>query len=192
MSLVLQSSGGGQITIQEPATASNFTQTLPAATGTVMVSGNMPAFRAFVGTGANQTGLTSGASVLSQLTTEDFDTASCFNNTGSTVGGIPAYSFLPNVAGYYQVTFQLYVTGDTANITAAEPLIYKNGAIVSAGTYISEISASAGLILNAVDTIYMNGTTDYFQFYSFANTVSGTWTNRNPYTFATAFLARTA
>ena len=44
MSLVLQSSGGGQITIQEPATASNFTQTLPAATGTVAVadgSGNL-------------------------------------------------------------------------------------------------------------------------------------------------------
>jgi hypothetical protein len=39
MSLVLQSSGGGQITIQEPATASNFTQTLPAATGTVVVTG---------------------------------------------------------------------------------------------------------------------------------------------------------
>ena len=37
MSIVLQSSGGGQITIQEPATASNFTQTLPAATGTVAV-----------------------------------------------------------------------------------------------------------------------------------------------------------
>jgi hypothetical protein len=38
MSLVLQSSGGGQITIQEPNTASNFTQTLPAATGTVTLS----------------------------------------------------------------------------------------------------------------------------------------------------------
>jgi len=37
MSLVLQSSGGGQITIQEPATASNFTQTLPAATGNVIL-----------------------------------------------------------------------------------------------------------------------------------------------------------
>ena len=37
MSLVLQSSGGGQITIQEPATASNFTQTLPAATGNVVL-----------------------------------------------------------------------------------------------------------------------------------------------------------
>jgi hypothetical protein len=39
MSLVLQSSGGGSITIQEPATASNFTQTLPAATGEVVVTG---------------------------------------------------------------------------------------------------------------------------------------------------------
>jgi hypothetical protein len=43
MSLVLQSSGGGQITIQEPATASNFTQTLPAVNGTVITTGNIPA-----------------------------------------------------------------------------------------------------------------------------------------------------
>jgi hypothetical protein len=42
MSLILQSSGGGQITIQEPATASNFTQTLPAVTGTVVVTGTTP------------------------------------------------------------------------------------------------------------------------------------------------------
>jgi hypothetical protein len=40
MSLVLQSSGGGQITIQEPTTASNFTQTLPAVSGTVLTTGN--------------------------------------------------------------------------------------------------------------------------------------------------------
>jgi len=38
MSLILQSSGGGQITIQEPATASNFTQTLPAANGTIITT----------------------------------------------------------------------------------------------------------------------------------------------------------
>jgi hypothetical protein len=37
MSLVLQSSGGGQITIQEPNTASNFTQDLPAVTGNVVI-----------------------------------------------------------------------------------------------------------------------------------------------------------
>jgi uncharacterized protein (AIM24 family) len=37
MSLVLQSSGGGSVTIAEPTTASNFTQTLPAADGTVAI-----------------------------------------------------------------------------------------------------------------------------------------------------------
>jgi hypothetical protein len=44
MSLILQSSGGGQITIQEPATASNFTQTLPAASGEVVLAGTTPTF----------------------------------------------------------------------------------------------------------------------------------------------------
>ena len=39
MSIVLQSSGGGSVTINEPSTASNFTQTLPAGTGSVVVSG---------------------------------------------------------------------------------------------------------------------------------------------------------
>jgi hypothetical protein len=42
MSLILQSSGGGQITIQEPTTASNFTQDLPAASGTVVITGTTP------------------------------------------------------------------------------------------------------------------------------------------------------
>jgi hypothetical protein len=39
MSIVLQSTGGGSVTINEPTTASNFTQTLPAGTGTVAVQG---------------------------------------------------------------------------------------------------------------------------------------------------------
>jgi hypothetical protein len=39
MSLVLQSSSGGSVTINEPTTASNFTQTLPAGTGTTVVNG---------------------------------------------------------------------------------------------------------------------------------------------------------
>jgi hypothetical protein len=37
MSLVLQSSGGGSVTIDEPTTASDFTQTLPAVTGNVVI-----------------------------------------------------------------------------------------------------------------------------------------------------------
>ena len=42
MSIVLQSSGGGSVTIAEPATASNFTQTLPAVSGTIITTGNRP------------------------------------------------------------------------------------------------------------------------------------------------------
>jgi hypothetical protein len=42
MSIVLQSTGGGSITLNEPATASNFTQTLPAVTGDIVVSGTTP------------------------------------------------------------------------------------------------------------------------------------------------------
>jgi hypothetical protein len=41
MSLVLQSTGGGSVTVQEPTTASNFTQTLPAATGTVTLTSDL-------------------------------------------------------------------------------------------------------------------------------------------------------
>ena len=53
MSVILQSSGGGQITIQEPATASNFTITLPATTGTMALTSVVPAFSAYPT--ANQT-----------------------------------------------------------------------------------------------------------------------------------------
>ena len=41
MSIVLQSSGGGSVTIQEPTTASNFTQTLPASDGTVSLTSDV-------------------------------------------------------------------------------------------------------------------------------------------------------
>jgi hypothetical protein len=61
MSLILQSSGGGQITIQEPATASNFTQSLPAATGTVALL-QTPSFATTIGVGG-ATPAASGAGI---------------------------------------------------------------------------------------------------------------------------------
>ena len=191
MSLVLQSTSGGSVTINEPTTASNFTQTLPAATGTVMVSGNMPAFSAYVNT--NQTGLTTSTTVKNALNTEIFDTASCFNNTGSTVGGIPAYAFLPNVAGYYQFNFVSYVTGDTANLTSTQISIRKNGTGVVSGNYLVYTSAG-GFVTNASGLIYLNGSTDYVDFVTYATTASGTWSIRadSSNTLASGFLARAA
>ena len=40
MSIVLQSTSGGSVTINEPSTASNFTISLPASTGTVLTTGS--------------------------------------------------------------------------------------------------------------------------------------------------------
>jgi hypothetical protein len=42
MSVILKASGGGSVTLQEPSTASDYTLSLPATTGTVVVSGTTP------------------------------------------------------------------------------------------------------------------------------------------------------
>jgi len=41
MSVVLKSTGGGQVTLQEPTTASDFTLTLPATTGTTALTSQL-------------------------------------------------------------------------------------------------------------------------------------------------------
>ena len=164
MSLILQSSGGGQITIQEPTTASNFTVTLPAADGVTMVSGNMPAFSAYKAT--SQT-ITNSVATKMVMDTEEFDTNNCFDSTTN-------YRFTPNVAGYYQVIVQLTPTTAT---TVAWAYIYKNGAAVK-----QNITFAANTGTNVVATIYMNGSTDYLEFYGYFTgttpaTVGGsTWT----------------
>jgi hypothetical protein len=150
MSLVLQSSGGGQITIQEPTTASNFTATLPAATGDVMVSGNMPAFSAYQS--SNQS-LSNNAWNKVTLDTEEFDTN---NNFASS-------RFTPTVAGYYQFNGTLYMAGGTGNFEFIAS-IYKNG---------SEFKRGIGITASSVNTIvvssiiYCNGTTDYVELYCY-------------------------
>jgi len=158
-------SGTGTLTIAAPNTNNNYTLTLPTQTGTVSADG--PAFSVYLST--NQT-VTTAVVTQIQFDTETFDTASCFNNTNATVGGIPAYSFLPNVAGYYQVN--LIVGG-----TAGTLMTYAGGHIVKNGTSYTRVlvpgfsSASADSSNSFV--IYMNGTTDYL---SFSAQIAGTGT----------------
>ena len=154
MSIVLQSSGGGQITIAEPATASNFTQTLPAATGEVMVTGNMPAFSAY---GGSNQGFTSGVATKITLDVEVFDTN---NNFASS-------RFTPTVAGYYQINGKARITG--TGQTDSTVSIYKNGSQLIIGTY-----TATGLAFAVVSTItYLNGSTDYVELYGTATTATG-------------------
>jgi hypothetical protein len=149
-------SGTGTLTIAAPNTNSNFTLTLPLITATAGVDG--PAFSAYPS--AAQT-ITTGTFTILNANTELFDTASCYNNTGSTVGGIPAYSFLPNVAGYYQVNAAWYAATSASNIQST---IYKNGAgYQSCATNFN----SNGSVLGVNCLVYLNGSSDYIGFYIF-------------------------
>jgi len=150
MSLILQSSGGGQITIQEPATASNFTQTLPAATGTVMVSGNQPAFSAYTIT--NQS-IPASTFTKILLPLENFDTN---NNFASS-------TFTPTVAGYYQIN-----AGVSSSTTGVMLLsIFKNGAESIRGNQLLGDPGSRIAVVSSV--IFLNGSTDFVELYFFQN-----------------------
>jgi hypothetical protein len=153
MSVILQSSGGGQITIQEPATASNFTQTLPAASGEVMVSGNQPAFSAYAS--ATQT-VTLGTATKVAIDTENFDTASCFDTS--------TYRFTPNVSGYYQVNGIIRATVATT-YTQYICMIYKNGSEIIRNLINISFPGATNQMFGISTLVYMNGTTDYLELY---------------------------
>ena len=156
-SVVISGDTSGSITLAAPAVSGTNTATLPAATGTVMVSGNMPAFRATLT--ANQT-ISHNTTTKIQFNSEIFDTNSNYDPTTN-------YRFTPTTAGYYQVDLVL-----TYNVTNAisyyyQPSIYKNGS--------SEITTLTGWIANAggrasvsvSGVIYMNGSSDYLDFYTY-------------------------
>ena len=98
-SVVISGDTSGAITLSAPAVSGTNTATLPAATGTVMVSGNMPAFR-----GALASNLTVSNGTNTQITfnTEQFDTASAYS------GGV----FTVPVTGYYAVNCFIAWSGD--------------------------------------------------------------------------------
>jgi hypothetical protein len=144
-SLVLSGDTSGAITLAAPAVAGTNTATLPAATGTVMVSGNMPAFSAYANTTQS---ISTNTYTKITINTENFDTANAFDSTTN-------YRFTPLVAGYYQINGAVGIT--STNIVFAS--IYKNGSEISRG----EGSASAAYPSNVCDVIYLNGSTDYVE-----------------------------
>lgn len=128
---------------------------------TQMAQGNGPAFSAYQST--QQSTLTANVATLLVFQTEEFDTNGCFNNTASTVtlNGIsaPAYSFAPNVAGYYQVSGSAAVAASVATIII---YLYKNGSSFKRfiNTNTATITQGGGSAL-----VYLNGTSDYIQLY---------------------------
>jgi len=94
--------------------------TSTGSTGTVMVSGNMPAFSAYLST--NQT-ISTGTDTKVQFNTKTFDTANAYDN-------VTNYRFTPLVAGYYEVTVSVRdQTG--ASVGTIRANIWKNGSVIS-------------------------------------------------------------
>ena len=159
--------GSGTMTLAGPSTNSNQTVTIPDATGTMMVSGNMPTFSAYAS--ANQS-LSSGANTKILFDTEDFDTN---NNFASS-------RFTPTVAGYYQLNSNVRPnnTNQEAGIC-----IFKNGNGFRNGSNVApNVGSQNGTIVSAL--VYANGSTDYFEIFVYvgsAATTSGnfqsTWFN---------------
>lgn len=144
--------------------SSQYTASLPLASGTVMVSGNMPAF--IVRLTSNQ-GSTGSVQII-QFDVKVADTGTCYNNTASTVtlNGVsaPQYSFAPNVAGYYQINACLPAF-DTVNGNSYLLYIYKNGSSYAIGSALPVSSGTSTISGTVSQTIYMNGTSDYIQIY---------------------------
>ena len=173
-----------------PATAGSVGSTYLAG-GAVLQSNlgsvyqnNGPTFYAYSST--SQT-IPSGSNTRVVFDVKEWDTASCFNNTSGTVGGIPTYAFKPNIAGYY-----LLNVGVTGNMGASESSISirKNGSLyrILGDTN----SANFGQYNSA--PIYANGTTDYFDvfFYQSTGANQGIAGGQAYYTFFSGSLIRGA
>jgi hypothetical protein len=136
-----------------PSTAGNIT--VPAVTGTMMVSGNMPAVFAYGTTNAQS--IPTGTPTKIILNAELFDTNNCFDSTTN-------YRFTPNVAGYYQISFATQF--DYLGASRGWVYLYKNGSsfIFQEQPNNSASSTYPSLMLTNC-LVYANGTTDYFEIY---------------------------
>ena len=157
-SVVISGDTSGAITLAAPAVAGTNTINLPAAAGTVMVSGNQPAFSA---TKVNATqSITSNTWTKVTFDTEEFDTANCFASS----------TFTPTVAGYYQVNGVVDIYPSVAGSRSAIR-IYKNGSNYKSGNDIQiSTQVEMGVVVSAV--CYCNGTTDYLELYALMTATS--------------------
>ena len=141
----------GNLAFQTQAGAN--TITVPNATGTVMVSGNMPAFSYYL---SSTQSITTSTTTKILFDTKTFDTNNNFSSN----------RFTPTVAGYYQINMN--VIGSSSSYSSIQIYqIYKNGNpyVRSDWRYQSAIIDTGSGNISAV--IYFNGSTDYVEGYAY-------------------------
>mgnify|MGYP000541250702 CR=1 FL=1 len=161
------------------------TITLPTTTGTIALTSQLPvagpAFSAYSSAGAN---ISSSTWTKVTLDTETFDTNSNFASS----------RFTPTVAGYYQINFQIACSSSGNNAYWQWSSIYKNGSAYVSNTNVNGSGALQSFTWGTNQLIYMNGSTDYLEFYVNIYVASGTpsYGGGSAATVATGFLARAA
>jgi hypothetical protein len=172
-SLVINGDTSGSITLSAPAVAGSTTYTLPAATGTVMVSGNMPAVSAVA---SSDQSFGAGVSTKVLFQTEVFDTNNCFASS----------TFTPNVAGYYLISSNFAMNANSSNEVTIR--LFKNGVEVTRLGR-NPGNSSYPLYINGSYIISLNGTTDYVDIYCFTQAALG---SEYSYTYFNGCLIRAA
>jgi hypothetical protein len=144
---IVLSDGDGNPRVSIPTGTA--TATIPNVTGTVMVSGNMPAFSAYQSSAQT---LSTNTNTKLLFQTEEFDTNSNFASS----------TFTPTVAGYYQVSASMRMGTAAGNVRMQ---IWKNGNLYKIGTEVGT-TCTNGFVSTLV---YCNGTTDYIEAYGLIN-----------------------
>jgi len=160
MGVKLLSASNGSVELVAPSTASNYTATMPAKTGNVMIDG--PAFSASR-TGSSQTYSALVATKVT-YTVENFDTNSNYDTTLS--------RFTPTVAGYYQVNASVSHSFNGASGSNSYTYLFKNGAAVGTSSVNNNTAVGTYGSIGIASLIYMNGSTDYLEVYTYSNNVS--------------------
>jgi len=128
---------------------------------------NGPVFSVYANNSA--TSITSGSQQVVTFNNKDFDTANCYNATSSSTSQngltVPAWSFCPNVPGYYQINSAVRLNGA---VGTGEQMItvWKNGSEYKRGWNANGVSWATGWWSMSVSTlVYLNGTGDYVNIY---------------------------
>ena len=176
-SVVISGDTSGAITLAAPAVSGTNTATLPSASGTVMVSGNMPAFSAWKSNSLGTQSITTNTYTKITFDTEDFDTN---NNFASS-------RFTPTVAGYYQINAEIDLGGSGVLLIG----LFKNGTEYKRG---SGTTTGTESYLNVQVVLYMNGSTDYLEVYAISSAGTGSIyaTTNGQYTYFNGCLVRAA
>jgi hypothetical protein len=170
MSLVLQSSGGGSVTLQEPVTASNLTITVPAVTAT-MATLTTPSFVSTIGVGgatpaASGAGITFPATMSASSdanTLDDYEEGTWTPSVGGTATYTAQQGKYTKVGRMVTVRFYMAInnigTGSTGSYFSGLPFVPADASMGTISLY-STLTVSlttCGCYAETNSTVYITG-----------------------------------